>query len=122
MSTYNLAHQLARELAKCDERKTYNDARAVIEHDQGAVFMLRDFRRRQVELEMKAMQGQKPSEEEMAQLRKLAEAVSLHKPVADFLTAEMRLIQVVSDVQKIINEALDLWDYISEDKETTAAK
>ena len=124
MSTYNLAHQLARELGRCEERKAYDLARGAIEHDEGAVFMLRDFRRRQVELEVNSMQGKKPSDEEMAQLHKLAEAISLHRPVSDFLSAEMRLVQVVSDVQKIIGESLGLWDYISmpDEKENTAPK
>ena len=114
MSAYNIAHQISREIENSEERKAYDNARKNLEHDQGAVSMLRDFREKQIELEIKAMQGQKPSDEEIDRLRKLAEVVGMHRPLSEFLTAEMRLLQMMNDIHKIITDSFGLWDYMSE--------
>jgi len=117
VSVYDSAHALSRALKSSEEYKAYQQARAAIEKDEGAMWVLRDFRKRQMELEMAQAAGQKPSDEKIAELNKLAEAISLHKQVTEFLMQEMRLLRLVADVQKIMGEALDLLDYLELDKD-----
>jgi len=112
MAVYNRAHELARALAESEEYKEYTRARAAIEKDEGAVWVLKDFRKRQIEVEMAQMSGQKPSEDQIKQITQLAQAISLHGPVSSFLGSEMRLLRMVSDIQGIIGESLKLWDYV----------
>lgn len=117
MSAYNSAHILARALKESEEYKAYQAARALVEKDEGAVWVLSDFRKKQIEMEIQAASGKSPSDEQVAKFNELASAVSLHKPVSDFLMSEMRLLRMVADVQRIIGEALDLWDYMTPSKE-----
>ena len=114
MSVYNTAHQLAAQLAKSDEYSAYRAARKTVESDQQMVWLLKDFRRRQVELQFKIASGTKPSDEEMATYSSLAEAIGMHKPLSEFLNAEAALMRVVTDLQKILLQGIDLLDYTEE--------
>ncbi|MDP2860042.1 MAG: YlbF family regulator [Bacillota bacterium] len=114
MSVYNTAHQLAAQLAKSDEYSAYRTARKAIESDQQMVWLLKDFRRRQMELQFKIASGAKPSDDEMATYSSLAEAIGMHKPLSEFLTAEASLMRVVADLQKILLQGIDLLDYMEE--------
>lgn len=112
MSIYNTSYELARLLAKGEEHQAYEAARAAIEKDEGAMWVLRDFRSRQMKLEMAAATGQKTSEEEIEKFSRLSESITMHRPVMGFLSSEMRLLRVITDVQKILLEGVRLWDYM----------
>jgi cell fate (sporulation/competence/biofilm development) regulator YlbF (YheA/YmcA/DUF963 family) len=112
MAVYNRAHELARALADSLEFAEYQKARAAIEKDEGAIWVLKDFRKRQLDVEMAQMRGEKPSDDQIKQLTQLAQAISLHVPVSQFIASEMRLLRMASDVQNIIGESLKLWDYM----------
>ncbi len=118
MSVYNTAHELSRHLAKSDEYRAYRAARKVVESDPQMVWLLKDFRRRQVQLQIKVASGNRPSDEEMNTYSSLSEAIGMHRPLSEFLTAEAALMRMVADVQKIMIQSMDLWDYMEEPEET----
>jgi len=117
LSVYNTAHELSRQLAKSDEYSAYRAARKVVESDPQMVWLLKDFRRRQVELQIKVASGTRPSDEEMKTYSSLAEAIGMHRLLSEFLTAEAGLMRVVADLQKIMIQSIDLWDYMEEPAE-----
>jgi len=120
MAVYNKAYELARMISESDEYKAYCEARAEVEKDSGAVWVLKDFRRRQMQIEMAQVAGQKTSDDEMKKYQQLVATVSLHGPVTRFLAAEMRLLQMMADVQRILGDNIKLWDYL--ELETPRAK
>jgi cell fate (sporulation/competence/biofilm development) regulator YlbF (YheA/YmcA/DUF963 family) len=122
LAVYNTAHELASQLAKCDEYSAYKNARKKVESDQQMLWLLRDFRRRQMELQFRVASGSKPSDEEMATYSSLAESIGMHRPLSDFLAAEATLMRVVADVQKIMLQGLDLLDYVEEPPAKETAK
>jgi len=114
LSVYNTAHELSRQLAKSDEHSAYRVARKMVESDSQMVWLLKDFRRRQMELQIKVASGSNLSEEEMKTYSSLAEAIGMHRPLSEFLTAEAGLMRVIADLQKILLQGIDLWDYMEE--------
>jgi cell fate (sporulation/competence/biofilm development) regulator YlbF (YheA/YmcA/DUF963 family) len=112
LAVYNKAYELAKMISESDEYKEYSAARADIEKDSSAVWVLKDFRKRQMQLEIAQMSGQKPADDDVKKYTELATAISMHAPITRFIGTEMRLMQLVGDVQRILGENLKLWDYM----------
>lgn len=104
MEVYDEAHALARAIRRSDAFRRLRDARRAIDADPKGKQMLDDLRRRQVELALREMSGQKPAADEVSTLRKLAEIASLHAGVREFLQAEQAFGALWEDVQKIVAE------------------
>lgn len=111
MSVYDQAYGLARILRECDEYRDYDRARKAISSDSTARSILKDYRKRQLEVQAARFTGKEPPGESVKDLQRLSEIIDMHKPINDFLRAENRLLTLIADIQKILGEALDLWDY-----------
>jgi cell fate (sporulation/competence/biofilm development) regulator YlbF (YheA/YmcA/DUF963 family) len=116
LAVYNKAYELSKMISDSEEYKEYASARADIEKDANAMWVLKDFRKRQMQLEIAQMSGQKPSPEDIKKYQELASAISMHAPITRFLGVEMRLMQMMGDIQRILGENLKLWDYMSPDE------
>ncbi len=107
MSVQDRAHELARTLLESEEYRKYTEAKEKLQKDEENANMLQEFRRRQLELQIAEMSGE-DIEKSLEQLEKIYQIISLNPTVNEFLTAEYRLSRMMTDVQKIIGEALDL--------------
>ncbi|MCR4399185.1 MAG: YlbF family regulator [Firmicutes bacterium] len=117
MSVYDRAHELARMLRDTEEYREYRRACEAISGEGTARLILRDYRKNQIEVQAAGLAGRKPSESALAELRRLTEIVEMHKPIMDFLKAESRLLTLIADIQKILGDALDLWEHAEETAE-----
>ncbi|MNJ47573.1 hypothetical protein D3C77_427320 [compost metagenome] len=68
--------------------------------------MLDDFRVKQNEVQQRMMSGDMPSPEEMEQMEKLFEVLSLNLNIRRLFDAERRLSVIIQDVNKIITDSL----------------
>ncbi|MEW6523728.1 MAG: YlbF family regulator [Bacillota bacterium] len=109
MAVYNRAHELARAMKESQEYREYRESRQRL--DDTASRMLRDFRLHQARLHAAHLAGKEPDAEAVKQFERLRGLVELHKPLMEFLALEERLVTMIGDIQKILGDAVELWDY-----------
>lgn len=109
MIAYDKAHELAKSLSQSDEYKVFRKAKNNLEQNQENVQMLQDFRRKQLEIQMAHISGEEIDEEYIKQTEKLYELLSMNPSINEYLNAEYRLSRMMSDVQKIIGDAVSEW-------------
>ncbi len=108
MATYDKAYELAAELKRSEEYKEYQKAKAELSANEAALSILRDYRKQEL-LAQAAMLSGKPLDEkadaEMQRIRKIAQ---IHGPVQKYIEAERQIIVMLSDVQRILTDSLNL--------------
>lgn len=109
MEVYDRAHELARELSRSSEYNDFRLAKAKLESSATNIEMLRDFRRRQLELEMALLGGQEPDPAAKKALEESYRIISLNPTITAYLEAEQRLARMLADIQKILLDALPEW-------------
>ncbi|WP_353892696.1 YlbF family regulator [Proteinivorax hydrogeniformans] len=108
MNVYDYAHKLVKAVKESEDYKQYKEVATRIKSDSTSVEMLKDFRKRNFELQKLQMQGKEPSQDQIDQIQKLFETIRLNKDIETFLTLEQRIGQTMSDIQKIIGEGIQL--------------
>ena len=108
VNVYDDAHHLARSIQASPEFISFRLAAARLKAEPSSLEMLRDFRRRQFELQAKALQGEEIPAEEQERFERLSEILASHVVIAAFLQAEYTLSRLLGDVQKIIADAVDV--------------
>ncbi len=109
MSTYDKAQELAELLAQSEEYQQFKKAKSLLEEEEENIRLLKDFRRRQLEIQMAQISGEEIDEEYLLQVEKLYEHLSLNPKVNEYLNAEYRLSKMMGDIQKIIGKAVKDW-------------
>lgn len=112
MAVYDKAYELARELKQSPEYKEYQKAKREIEGNESALSLLKQYRRQQLMLQGAAVTGTEPDEDLKAEFAKTQELVSMHGPIQRFLQAEERVLVMIADIQRILNDALNMLDYM----------
>jgi len=111
VATYDKAHELARDLKLSEEYKEYQRARQDLEKSEAALSILKEYQRKRWEFEMDYLAGKEADGSKKQEFEKITELVNMHGPVKRFLEAEARIMVVMTDIQKILTEALNLLDY-----------
>lgn len=111
MAAYDKAHELARELKGSDEYKEYQKAKQELQSNDAALSILKEFQKKRLEFEMAFLTGKEPDSSKKKDMERLNEIVSMHGAVKRFLDAEQRIMVMVTDIQNILTEALNLLDY-----------
>lgn len=106
MNIYDKAHDLAKAMRESQEVEEIRSAMKLIEADTESKQMLDNFRTRQMELQQRIMSGDMPPQEEMEQMEKLFEVLSLNLNIRRLFDAERRLSTIIEDVNKIISDSL----------------
>lgn len=109
MSAYDRAYALAEAIRESEEYKEYIRRRDAIQASEGAMGLLRDFRRAEVQVQGARMLGQEPSAKAVADLKRITDFIEMHRPIQDYLQAEYRYAVFVADIQKILTEAIEVW-------------
>lgn len=108
MNPYDIAHQLSKAIKESAEFKEYKDAKEIIDQDESKKTISDEFRKVQLEVQgMKAF-GQDVNEEQMEKLHNLYNLVSMDEQVKNLMHLEQRLGQMLSDIHKIIGDALKI--------------
>ena len=109
MSVYDRAYGLAEAIRDSEEYKEYIRHRDAIQASEGAMGLLRDFRRAEVLVQGARLLGQEPPAKAIADLKRISDFVEMHRPIQEYLQAEYRFAMLVNDVQKILAEATEVW-------------
>ncbi len=117
MSVYDKAYELAKMLRESAEYQEYDRARKSITAESTARSILLDYRKSQIQVQAARFAGKEPPEAAVKELERLTGIIDMHKPVSDFLRAENRLLTLIADIQKILGQSLDLWDYDEVEKD-----
>ena len=108
MSAYDRAYALAEAIRESEEYREYIRQRDSIKTSEGAMGLLRDLRRAQIQVQGAQMLGQEPPAKAVADLKRIGDFVEMHRPIQDYLQAEYRFFVFVEDVQKILAQAIDV--------------
>ncbi|GIO68034.1 YlbF family regulator [Paenibacillus sp. JTLBN-2024] len=106
MNIYDKTNELAKALKECQEVKDIKSAMSLIEQDPESKRMLEDFRKRQMEIQQRMMSGDMPSQDEMEQMEKLFDVLSLNLNIRRLFDAERRLSTIIEDINKTISDSL----------------
>ncbi|PKM86262.1 MAG: hypothetical protein CVU87_12640 [Firmicutes bacterium HGW-Firmicutes-12] len=105
---YDKAHELAKALKFSPEYRQFKEAKERAGRNPDSEKILHDFHLKQLEIQTMQMMGQEIPQEKMREYEKMGELLSMHPSLRDYLQAEFRLMQIMTDIQKILAQALDL--------------
>ncbi|TVX92321.1 YlbF family regulator [Paenibacillus agilis] len=105
-NVYDKAHDLARALQQSEEAAAVDTAMKAIAAEPETKQMFDNFRKRQVEMQQQMMTGEMPNPEEMEEMEKLFQVISMNANITALFEAERRLSLVIQDVNKIVTDSL----------------
>ncbi|MDD2573651.1 MAG: YlbF family regulator [Bacillota bacterium] len=106
MNPYDAAHKLAKAIRESAEFKEYKSVKEVVDQVESKKTISDEFRKTQLEVQAMRAMGQDVSDEQMEKLHNLYNLVSADEQVKNLVQLEQRLGQMLSDVHKIIGDAL----------------
>ena len=106
MNIYDDAHRLARSIKESSEFKEYKEKKEIAFADPKNKEMIEDFQKKAIEVQMAQMSDEKPDKEKIEQVQKLENILMLNPVIKDYLMAEVRFSQIISDVYKILEDAM----------------
>ncbi len=112
MVVYDKVYELARELKESPEYKEYQKAKSAIQDSESAISILKKYRQQQFLIQTSAISGQELDEKTRSEFAKTQEVINMHGPVQRFIQAEERLLVTISDIQKILNDTLNMLEYM----------
>ncbi len=108
MSTiYDGAHALAKSLRESEEYGAFKRAKENAFQNETTKGLLKQYHQMQLQAQAAMLSGNK-NEECMQHLQKLGELLQMDAKAAEYLMAEYRLSKLLSDVYKILGEAIDV--------------
>jgi cell fate (sporulation/competence/biofilm development) regulator YlbF (YheA/YmcA/DUF963 family) len=106
MLIYDQIHRLAREITETEEYQKLILAQEKLCQSEANWTMLEDFQKKQNELNKLHMAGETLSKEKVEQMEQLMEVMMMNPIIRDYRIAEMILIRLMGEVEKI------LWDAV----------
>lgn len=106
MNTYDKGNELARALKESQEYKNLCAARRELDSEPEARDMVRNFLRKQMEMQLEVMSGKADAKEKEQALQKLAELLAMNARSRDYLAAYFRFQQIMTDIYKMIGDAV----------------
>ena len=111
MNPYDKVHELVRAIKESREVKEYLALKEELFADVKNKEMIKDFREKQVEVQTLLMQGKEADAEKMEKLQSLYQILASNPKIKEFFDKEVQFDVMLSDVYKIIGEALkDIMD------------
>ena len=106
MNAYDAAHQTVKAIQEGHEYKKLLAAKTVLAEDTDADKMVRDFLKKQTQLQLEAMSGRAIDKEKQDQLQKLSELITLNSKAREYVQAYMRFQLMMEDIYKIFGDAI----------------
>ncbi len=103
---YDLAHELAREIKNSDEYKDFKENMDRIKEDEKNKEILDDFREKALNYQIKTLENEEISQEELKAMEKLEETLMSNPTISAYIQAEYKISIILNDINKIINEDL----------------
>jgi len=108
LNVYDRAHETARALKESPQYKAYTRVREELKNDRNSWQMVKDFRARQTQIQKQILSGEEPPADKIKEIQDLSEIIGRSQQATDFFQAEMELIRVVEDIQRILVKSIDL--------------
>jgi cell fate (sporulation/competence/biofilm development) regulator YlbF (YheA/YmcA/DUF963 family) len=102
------AKQLADALVGSEEYQRLKQAREEIEAHQAAKIMLRDFHKKQLELQKQHLEGRPVTDSQTEELGKLYEVLNINPYIRELFEAEFAFHKLMMDVQEVLSDAIGL--------------
>ena len=106
MNIYDTANKLAAELKQTDEYKAYKDAKQQIESNAEVKSKINEFDKLRVDMQKAMLKGESTSNELSVKVQNLYTELYQNEIAKNYLESEMRFSVMVTDVNKIISEAI----------------
>lgn len=99
---YDTANQLERDLRALPAFEALKTSLDTVNANEESKELFDKFRALTQELQMKQMQGQQPTEEDMEKMQTMSTQISADENIAKLMQAEQQLSQVINDINEII--------------------
>ena len=106
MNIYDTANKLAAELKQTDEYKAYKNSKQQIESNAEVKSKIDEFDKLRVEAQKAMLKGEANANELSVKLQNLYTELYQNEIAKNYLEAEMRVSVMVTDINKIISEAI----------------
>lgn len=106
MNIYDTANKLAAELKQTDEYKAYKNSKQQIESNAEVKSKINEFDKLRVEAQKAMLKGEANANELSVKLQNLYTELYQNEIAKNYLEAEMRFSVMVTDINKIISEAI----------------
>ena len=106
MNIYDTANKLASEIKQSDEYKAYKDAKQQIESNAEIKSKINEFDKLRVDMQKAMLKGESTSNELSVKVQNLYTELYQNEIAKNYLEAEMRFSVMVTDINKIISEAI----------------
>lgn len=106
MNIYDTANKLAAELKQTDEYKAYKNSKQQIESNAEVKSKIDEFDKLRVEAQKAMLKGEANANELSVKLQNLYTELYRNEIAKNYLEAEMRFSVMVTDINKIISEAI----------------
>ena len=106
MNIYDTANKLAAELKQTDEYKAYKNSKQQIESNTEVKSKIDEFDKLRVEAQKAMLKGEANANELSVKLQNLYTELYQNEIAKNYLEAEMRFSVMVTDINKIISEAI----------------
>ena len=108
MNIYDTANKLAQELKQDEQVKAYIELKDKILEDETNRALLKKYKKLQFEAQTTVLSGGTLSPEKHEEINKLGEVLQFNKDISDFLSREYVVNRILTDIYKIIGEAVDI--------------
>ncbi|MDL2225750.1 YlbF family regulator [Eubacteriales bacterium OttesenSCG-928-M02] len=108
MISYDKVYDLANALKESEEYQAYEAAKKEAFPDEMSKNLYKELQAISLSINAAYMAGKEPEEELTEKYQKLMGVLSLNAGVMNFLQAEYRMNQVMSDVFKILTDTVDM--------------
>lgn len=105
---YDNVYALANEIKASEEFKQYEAAKKAAFEDETNTALIKEYQKMTVEVQMYAAAGQQAPTETTERLKQLIQLLQMNNEAIAFLIAETRFNGVMSDVFRILTEAVDI--------------
>ncbi|NLX91951.1 MAG: hypothetical protein GXZ07_10305 [Firmicutes bacterium] len=122
MNIYDCAHALVKAIKSSPEYKNFKAAKEKLQEDSDAKKMISDLRKIQWNMQKQKISGIEIAPEQEKQLSRLLEVANLNLVVKEYLEAEYKFSIILTDIQKIISEAMqdilssEIWEQVENEK------
>ena len=108
MNVYEDAHNLARSIKASEEFKQFDALKKQVEADPELDKMLKDFQKKQFDMQAKQLMGEAAAPEVTKEIQELYRIVATNPLAAQYLQAQMRFSLMMNDVYKILGDVIGI--------------
>lgn len=105
---YDLANQLAADLKNDKDVKAYLELKEIIMEDETNKALMKKYKKMQFEAQTTIMSGGKLTDDQQEEIKKLGELLQFNTEISEFLSKEYVVNQILTDIYRIIGEAVDV--------------